>query len=56
MDRGEVEPMDPEVLAWALMGLGELLGMRWIVWEGAGEVPDELLEQMRMLIERVLGA
>ena len=48
--------MDPEVLAWALMGMGELLGMRWIVWEGAGEVPDELLEQMRMLIERVLGA
>ena len=56
MDRGEVEPMDPEVLAWALMGMGELLGMRWIVWEGPGEVPDELLEQMRMLIERVLGA
>ena len=26
--------MDPEVLAWALMGMGELLGMRWIVWEG----------------------
>ena len=36
--------MDPEVLAWALMGMGELLGMRWIVWEGAGEVPPELLD------------
>ena len=35
MDRGEVARMDPEVLAWALMGMGELLGMRWIVWEGA---------------------
>ena len=56
MDRGEVARMDPEVLAWALMGMGELLGMRWIVWEGADEVPDELLEQMGMLIERVLGA
>jgi AcrR family transcriptional regulator len=55
MDRGEVARMDPEVLAWALMGMGELLGMRWIVWEGAGEVPQELLEQMRLLIERVLG-
>ena len=56
MDRGEVERMDPEVLAWALMGMGELLGMRWIVWEGAGEVPKDLLEQMQMLIERMLGA
>jgi AcrR family transcriptional regulator len=56
MDRGEVARMDPEVLAWALMGMGELLGMRWIVWEGADEVPADLLEQMGLLIERVLGA
>jgi len=56
MDSGEVARMDPQVLAWALMGMGELLGMRWIVWEGAGEVPKDLLEQMQMLIERMLGA
>ena len=56
MDRGEVARMDPEVLAWALMGMGELVGMRWIVWEGADEVPKNLLEQMQMLIDRVLGA
>jgi len=55
MDRGEVARMDPEVLAWALMGMGELLGMRWIVWEGAVEMPEEVLKQMQMLIERVLG-
>ena len=29
--------MNPEILAWALMGMGELLGMRWIVWQDAGE-------------------
>jgi AcrR family transcriptional regulator len=56
MDRGEVAKMDPHVLAWALMGMGELLGMRWIVWEGTGEVPAELLEQMQLLIDRMLGA
>jgi AcrR family transcriptional regulator len=56
MARGEVARMDPEVLAWALMGMGELLGMRWIVWEGTDEVPKNLLEQMALLIERVLGA
>jgi AcrR family transcriptional regulator len=55
MDRGEVARMDPEVLAWALMGMGELLGMRWIIWDGGGEVPQEFLEQVRLLIERVLG-
>ncbi len=55
MDRGEVARMDPEVLAWALMGMGELLGMRWIVWQEAGDVPEDLLTQMRMLIDRVLG-
>ena len=26
--------VDPEVTAWALMGLGELIGMRWILWNG----------------------
>ena len=56
MQRGEVAEMDAEVLAWALMGMGELVGMRWIVWEGGGEVPKELLDQMQLLIERVLGA
>jgi AcrR family transcriptional regulator len=56
MERGEVAQMDAEVLAWALMGMGELVGMRWIVWEGGGEVPEKLLEQMQLLIERVLGA
>jgi AcrR family transcriptional regulator len=56
MDRGEVARMDPEVLAWALMGMGELLGMRWIVWEGGDEVPEALLDQMQLLIDRVLGA
>ena len=32
--------VDPEVTAWALMGLGELIGMRWILWGGDDELPD----------------
>ena len=55
MDGGEVARMDAEVLAWALMGMGELLGMRWIVWEGGDTVPKSLLDQMELLIERMLG-
>ena len=32
-DRGEIGDIDPDVTAWALMGAGELIGLRWILWE-----------------------
>ena len=32
MEGGEIRTMDPEVLAYCLMGIGDFLGMRWIVW------------------------
>src|SRR4029078_8173736 len=32
MEPGEIAEGDPELLAWALMGIGELVGMRWILW------------------------
>jgi len=34
MDRGEVARGEPEVIAWALMAVGEMLGMRWLLWAG----------------------
>ena len=34
MAAGQIRPLNPEVLAWALMGVGHFLGLRWIVWEG----------------------
>ncbi len=36
MEEGEVRRMDPEALAYCLMGLGDFLGMRWVLWEGEG--------------------
>lgn len=33
MEGGEIRTMDPEVLAYCLMGIGDFLGMRWIIWE-----------------------
>ena len=31
---GDVDrALDPEVTAWALMGMGELIGMRFLLWE-----------------------
>lgn len=36
--------LDPETTAWALMGMGELIGMRFLLWERdeAGRPPAEL--------------
>ncbi len=56
MERGEIARGDPEVLAYALMGIGELIGMRWILWNEAAEVPPEVLEEMMAFIQRGLGA
>ena len=39
MEAGEIAEGDPELLAWALMGIGELVGMRWILWNGREELP-----------------
>jgi AcrR family transcriptional regulator len=55
MRDGEVARTDPEVLAWALMGMGELIGMRWILWEDADAVPSHVLASLRTLVERMLG-
>ncbi|ATB44660.1 TetR/AcrR family transcriptional regulator [Corallococcus macrosporus] len=33
MEAGEVRRMDPEALAYCLMGISDFLGMRWVLWE-----------------------
>lgn len=55
MGRGEVAPADPELIAYALMGIGELVGMRWILWSGAKEVPADLIDELMAFIQRGLG-
>ena len=59
---GEVRPMNPEVAAWALMGIGELIGMRWVLWQDGDpetvnrpDMPEEVFEEMMGLIERALA-
>ena len=54
--RGEIASVDPEVTAWALMGLGELIGMRWILWGGSGEVPQHVLAELERIIRSVLDS
>ena len=55
MDAGEMIEADPEVLAYALMGIGELIGLRWILWEGSDGVPSDKVDDMMAFIIRGLG-
>ncbi len=56
MTTGEATPGDPEVLAYALMGIGELIGMRWILWNDTSEVPEPVFAEMAKITRRTLGA
>ena len=51
---GEVGQLDPEVTAWALMGMGELLGMRWVLWNGRNELPPKVTRELERIIRCVL--
>ena len=54
MERGEIAQGDPEVLAWALMGIGELIGMRYILWDGREQVPEAVLAEIGRIVDCVL--
>ena len=54
MDVGEIARRDPEVLAWALMGIGELIGMRYILWAGRDDVSQHVLAEIERIIRCVL--
>jgi AcrR family transcriptional regulator len=55
MREGQIAQADPDVVAWCLMGVGELVGMRWILWEGRREMPAAVFEQTMGFIGRGLG-
>ena len=52
--RGEIGDVDPEVTAWALMGAGELIGLRWILWGRPGQIPDEVMAELERIVACVL--
>jgi len=55
MAAGEVEPCDPTVLSWSLIAVGQLVGMRWIVWDGRDAIPPDVFEQCMVVVSRMLG-
>jgi AcrR family transcriptional regulator len=54
--RGEIADGDPEVMAWALIGIGVMVGMRWVLWEGDRDLPEEVFEEVIRFVQRGLGA
>ncbi|WP_214468163.1 TetR/AcrR family transcriptional regulator [Microbacterium flavescens] len=61
-DVGDVDrALDPETTAWALMGMGELIGMRFLLWErdADGRPPAQLdpvvFDGMTRLIDNALA-
>lgn len=60
---GDVDDrLDPEVTAWALMGVGELIGMRFLLWERDADgkppaaMPAEVIDHMMRFIQNALAA
>ncbi|MDI6023661.1 TetR/AcrR family transcriptional regulator [Leucobacter sp. UT-8R-CII-1-4] len=61
--QGDIDPaLDPEIAAWALMGMGELIGMRFLLWQRDGdeqrpsEIDPEVFDAMMRFIANALGA
>ena len=55
-DSGEIGQLEPEVTAWGLMGLGELIGMRWVLWGEDDEIPEYVFAELERIIRCVLEA
>ncbi|NLA66427.1 MAG: TetR/AcrR family transcriptional regulator [Leucobacter sp.] len=60
--QGDIDPLlDPETAAWALMGMGELIGMRFLLWERdehgnpPQEIDPQVFEGMMRFIANALG-
>ena len=56
VESGEVGTLDAEVAAWALMGLGEMVGMRWILWGDGEPMPERVADELARIIRCILEA
>ena len=61
MDAGQIIQLEPEALAYALMGIAHFVALRWLVWDDpssadiAPRIPDEVAEAVHSFISRGLG-
>ena len=56
IDDGEIAPVDDvETLAYALMGIGDFVGLRWLVIEKRSTVPARAQATIAQVVARALG-
>lgn len=49
IDTGDCKPLNPETVAYCMMGIGQFIGMRWVLWEGE-IVPDDVFDEAMEVI------
>jgi AcrR family transcriptional regulator len=49
IDAGQIRRLDPECLAYCLMGIADFVGMRWVLWDGV-RPPDEVVDTVLVFI------
>lgn len=55
MDAGEIAPGDPDLTAWAVVGMADFVALRFIVWQGGSELPSDRVEAFIAVALRTLG-
>ncbi|HET9500018.1 MAG TPA: TetR/AcrR family transcriptional regulator [Marmoricola sp.] len=55
-EAGEIAALDSDVVAWALMGAGELIGMRYVLWDDQRRIPEHVFAETMRFVRRGLGA
>jgi AcrR family transcriptional regulator len=56
MKNGETQPVDPEVLAWAVMGMADFVAMRFIVWDEGVLSEAQLTAFCEIALRAICGA
>jgi AcrR family transcriptional regulator len=54
MEKEQIRRLDPECLAYCLMGIAVFVGMRWEIWTKE-PIPDEIFDQMMAFIRHGLA-
>lgn len=50
MAQGEFRGLDAEALSYALMGIADFVGMRYVLWQDPGTVPADVTEDLMRFI------
>lgn len=52
---GQVGDVSVEALSYALMGVADFIGMRWVLWSEEESVPEDVIAAVMHLLRRGIG-